>query len=86
MALRIQRERIAVGGAPDEAAYHAEWGLSDARLARAAPGAVVLHPGPFNRGVELASALADGPRSLILAQVALGVPVRMAVLEWSAGR
>ena len=84
MALRIQRERIAAGGAPDEAAYHAEWGLSDARLVRAKPDAVVLHPGPFNRGVELASELADGPRALILTQVALGVPVRM--LEWATGR
>ncbi|MEX0900670.1 MAG: aspartate carbamoyltransferase catalytic subunit [Gammaproteobacteria bacterium] len=86
MMLRVQRERMAAGGAPDDAAYHAEWGLTRARLARAAKGAVVMHPGPFNRGVEIASDVADGPDSMILDQVALGVPVRMAVLEWVANR
>ena len=82
MMLRVQRERMAAGGAPDDATYHAEWGLTRERLARAADHAVVMHPGPFNRGVEIASDVADGPDSLILEQVTLGVPVRMAVLEW----
>ncbi len=82
MMLRVQRERMAEGGAPDDATYHAEWGLTRERLARAAHDAVVMHPGPFNRGVEIASDVADAQNSLILDQVALGVPVRMAVLEW----
>lgn len=82
MMLRVQRERIAAG-APDERAYHADWGLTPQRLARAAAGALVMHPGPFNRGVEIASGVADGAQSVILEQVALGVPVRMAALEWA---
>lgn len=82
MMLRVQRERMAAGGAPDDATYHAAWGLTRERLERAADGVVVMHPGPFNRGVEIASDVADGPNSMILDQVALGVPVRMAVLEW----
>lgn len=81
MALRVQHERMAQGGSPDPAAFHADWGLTTARLARAAPHAIVLHPGPINRGVEIASEVADGPRSMILAQVGNGVAVRMAVLE-----
>lgn len=85
MALRVQRERIEEAGAPSDADYFADWGLTEERLARHAPEAVVLHPGPFNRGVEIDSEVADGPRSLILRQVALGVPVRMAVLERAAG-
>lgn len=84
MMLRVQRERMDHAGAPDEKAYFAEWGLTEARLAANAPDALVMHPGPFNRGVEIESTVADGPRSLILEQVAHGVPVRMAVLEWLA--
>ena len=84
MMLRVQRERIAAG-APDERAYHADWGLTRERLARATVDALVMHPGPFNRGVEIASDVADGPQSVILDQVAHGVPVRMAVLEWALG-
>ena len=56
-----------------------------ARLRRAAPDAVVMHPGPINRGVEITDEVADGPQSLILRQVANGVAVRMAVLESSLG-
>ncbi len=82
MMLRVQRERMDHTGAPDEKVYFKEWGLTESRLAKAATDAVVMHPGPFNRGVEIDSAVADGPRSLILAQVANSVPVRMAVLEW----
>jgi len=61
--------------------YHRDYGLTARRLRRAAPDAVVLHPGPMNRGVEIDDEVADGPQSLILRQVANGVPVRMAVLE-----
>ena len=61
--------------------YHRDYGLTVERLRRAAPGAVVLHPGPMNRGVEIDDAVADGPQSLVLRQVANGVAVRMAVLE-----
>ena len=61
--------------------YHRDYGLTSARLKRAAPDAVVLHPGPMNRGVEIDDTVADGPQSRILQQVGNGVAVRMAVLE-----
>ena len=80
MMLRIQHER-AGGGPVDIAAYHREFGLTAARLGRAAPDAIVMHPGPMNRGVEIDSDVADGPQSAIRRQVANGVAVRMAVLE-----
>ncbi len=80
MMLRIQHER-AGSGPVDLAAYHRDFGLTAARLALAAPDAVVMHPGPMNRGVEIDSGVADGPQSLIRRQVANGVAVRMAVLE-----
>lgn len=81
MMLRVQRERLDqdLGDAPGE--YLGLYGLTADRLGRAAPHAVVLHPGPTNRGVEIADEVADGPRSLILRQVANGVAVRMAVLD-----
>jgi aspartate carbamoyltransferase catalytic subunit len=81
MMLRIQRERLAedLGDAPGE--YLARYGLTAERLKLAAPSAVVLHPGPMNRGVEIADEVADDPRSLILRQVANGVAIRMAVLD-----
>lgn len=79
--LRLQRERMEEGLVPSLDGYFASHGLDQRRLARAAPDAVVLHPGPMNRGVEIAAEVADGPRSLILRQVANGVAVRMAVLE-----
>jgi aspartate carbamoyltransferase catalytic subunit len=79
--LRLQRERMDEGLVPSLEEYHRDYGLTEARLRRAAPDAVVLHPGPMNRGVEIDDAVADGPRSLILRQVANGVAVRMAVLE-----
>jgi aspartate carbamoyltransferase catalytic subunit len=80
MMLRIQHERGEGEGAFDLAAYRRDYGLTAERLARAAPQAVVMHPGPMNRGVEIESEVADGPRSLIRRQVANGVAVRMAVL------
>jgi aspartate carbamoyltransferase catalytic subunit len=81
MMLRLQRERMEEGVIGSLEDYHRDFGLTSARLDRAAPDAVVLHPGPINRGVEITDQVADGPRSLILRQVANGVAVRMAVLE-----
>ena len=80
MALRIQHER-AGGGPVDVPAYHRDFGLTAARLAGAKPGAIVMHPGPMNRGVEIDPDVADGPQSVIRRQVANGLAVRMAVLE-----
>ena len=82
MMLRVQRERLEedLGDAPGE--YLSRYGLTADRLARAAPGAVVMHPGPMNRNVEIADDVADDPeRSLILLQVEAGVATRMACLE-----
>jgi aspartate carbamoyltransferase catalytic subunit len=82
MMLRIQRERMeeAVEGSLGD--FHARYGLTRARLSRAAPDAMVMHPGPMNRGVEIAGDVADDPeRSAILDQVANGVAVRMACLD-----
>jgi len=82
MALRIQRERIgSLAGIPGIDEYYANYGISAERLKIAAPGAIVMHPGPMNRGIEIESALADDPASAITQQVANGVAVRMAVLE-----
>jgi aspartate carbamoyltransferase catalytic subunit len=86
MMLRIQKERFAEMRVPDSAEYFARYGLTAARLARARPDAIVLHPQPMNRGIEIASEIADGPQSLIRTQVSNGVAVRMAVLETVAGR
>ena len=80
MMLRLQRERMEEGLVPSLQAYFREYGLDEARLRRAKPDAVVLHPGPINRGVEISDEVADGPQSLILAQVSNGVAVRMAVM------
>jgi aspartate carbamoyltransferase catalytic subunit len=80
MMLRVQRERMAGGFFPSSREYHARFGLDEKRLRRAKKDALVLHPGPMNRGVEIASEVADGPSSVILEQVTNGVAVRMAVL------
>ncbi len=81
MMLRLQRERMEQGLVSSLDDYHRDYGLTEVRLGRAAPDAVVMHPGPINRGVEIDDTVADGPQSLILQQVANGVAVRMAVLE-----
>lgn len=82
MMLRIQRERMEASVSGSLAGFHARYGLTLDRLDRAAPGALVMHPGPMNRGVEIDGALADHPaRSLIREQVEMGVAVRMAVLD-----
>lgn len=82
MMLRIQRERMDRSGWPDPAAYHADWGLKSKDLEQAASGCHVMHPGPINRDVEIATEVADGERSLILDQVRMGVFMRMAIFEW----
>ncbi len=81
MMLRLQRERMEEGLVASLDDYHARYGLTAARLRRAAGDAVVLHPGPINRGVEITDEVADGPQSLVLRQVSNGVAIRMAVLE-----
>ena len=85
MMLRIQRERQAAVNFPSVREYYDFFGLTEERLALAAPHAVVMHPGPMNRGVEIDSLVADGQRSLILDQVTNGVAVRMAILYLLAG-
>ncbi len=86
MGLRLQRERMERGLLPSLNEYASEWGITERRVELLAPGAPVLHPGPVNRGVELAPEVADGPRSRILHQVENGVAVRCAVLKrcWRA--
>mgnify|MGYP003505619420 FL=1 len=81
MTLRLQRERMAEGLVTSLDDYHRDYGLTAARLQRAAGDAIVMHPGPMNRGVEISDEVADGPQSRVLRQVANGVAVRMAVLE-----
>jgi aspartate carbamoyltransferase catalytic subunit len=81
MMLRIQTERLAGAMMSTTREYSRTFGLGTAMLARAKPDAIVMHPGPINRGVELSQEVADGARSVILDQVEAGVSVRMAVLE-----
>jgi aspartate carbamoyltransferase catalytic subunit len=81
MTLRIQRERMeqeAEQMTPEE--YHARFGLTEQRLRHAKPDVIVMHPGPINRDVEIASNVADGPRSVIVEQVTNGLAMRMAIL------
>ncbi|MGE5835237.1 MAG: aspartate/ornithine carbamoyltransferase family protein, partial [Acidobacteriota bacterium] len=85
MMLRVQHERMSGLFLPSVREYFALFGLTPARLERAAPDVIVMHPGPMNRGVEIDSEVADGPWSVILDQVANGVAVRMAVLYLLAG-
>ena len=83
MLLRVQRERMSGAGGgffPSPEEYHRLYGLDSARVARLSDHAIVLHPGPMNRGLEISAAAADSPRSVIVEQVANGVSIRMAVL------
>jgi len=80
MMLRIQKERMVQTAALDDQAYFRDFGLDAKRLKLASPNVLVMHPGPMNRGVEISSEVADGPRSVIREQVNNGVAVRMAVL------
>ncbi len=81
MMLRLQRERMNGAFVPSTKEYFRYFGLDEEKLRWAKPDALVMHPGPLNRGVEIDSLVADGPQSLIREQVEMGVAVRMAVLE-----
>lgn len=81
MSLRLQKERMGAGLVPSSREYFRFFGLDRRRLALANPGALVMHPGPMNRGVEIASDVADSDQSVIAEQVEMGVAVRMAVLD-----
>ncbi len=83
--LRLQRERMLGAFIPSEHEYFQRFGLTEARLALAAPDALVMHPGPANRGVEIDSSVADGSHSVILEQVTNGLAVRMAVMAMVMG-
>ncbi|HMF43053.1 MAG TPA: aspartate carbamoyltransferase, partial [Polyangia bacterium] len=85
MMLRIQKERMGGGLFPNTREYSRYFGLNLRRLELAKRDAIVMHPGPLNRGVEIDPAVADGPRAVILDQVARGVAIRMAVLYLLAG-
>lgn len=85
ICLRLQKERMASALLPSEAEFHRNYGMTLERLKWAAPGAIVMHPGPINRGVEIDGALADSEHSVILDQVTNGIAVRMAVLSMVMG-
>jgi len=79
--LRLQKERMSAALLPSESEFFKCYGLTPAKLACAKPDAIVMHPGPINRGVEIDSAVADGPQSVILQQVSNGVAIRMAIMS-----
>jgi aspartate carbamoyltransferase catalytic subunit len=85
LMLRLQNERMQGGLLPSAGEYFKHYGLTPDKLALAKPDAIVMHPGPMNRGVEIDSAVADGPQSVILPQVTFGIAVRMAVMSMLAG-
>ena len=85
MTLRIQKERMNQGQVPEGTAFFKQFGLNRDRLAMAKSDAIVMHPGPMNRGVEIDSAIADGKQSVILNQVTFGIAIRMAVMSIVAG-
>lgn len=80
MMLRLQRERMHSAFIPNEQEYHTLFGLTPEKLSYAKPDALVMHPGPTNRGVEIDSAIVDGPASVILQQVTYGIAIRMAIM------
>ncbi len=84
--LRLQRERMEGGLLPSEHEFFQRYGLTGDKLKLAKPDAIVMHPGPINRGVEISSEVADGPQSVILEQVSNGIAVRMAVMAMALGR
>jgi aspartate carbamoyltransferase catalytic subunit len=83
--LRLQNERMTGALLPSAGEFFKCWGLTPEKLALAKPDAIVMHPGPINRGVEIASDVADGSHSVILPQVTFGIAVRMAVMSIIAG-
>jgi aspartate carbamoyltransferase catalytic subunit len=85
MMLRLQNERMAGALLPSAQEYFKTFGLTQEKLAKAKPDAIVMHPGPMNRGIEIDSSVADGRQSVILPQVTYGIAVRMAVMSILAG-
>ena len=85
ITLRLQNERMSGALLPSSQEYFKNFGLTTSRLQAAKPDAIVMHPGPINRGVEIESAVVDGPQSVILNQVTFGIAVRMAVMSIVAG-
>ncbi len=85
ITLRLQNERMSGALLPSSQEYFKSFGLTQAKLQLAKPDAIVMHPGPINRGVEIESAVVDGPQSVILTQVTFGIAVRMAVMSIVAG-
>ena len=85
MMLRLQNERMNGALLPSTQEYFKSYGLTPEKLALAKPDAIVMHPGPMNRGVEIDSAVADGKQAVILPQVTFGIAVRMAVMSMLAG-
>ncbi len=81
MMLRLQRERMGISYVPSIREFFHFFGLDNDKLKKAKPDALIMHPGPINRGAEISSAVADHPRSVIREQVEMGVAVRMAVLQ-----
>ena len=86
ITLRLQKERMEAALLPSEHEYFQQYGLTPEKMTAAKPDAIVMHPGPINRGVEMSSEVADGPQSVILEQVANGIAVRMAVMSMVLGR
>lgn len=86
IVLRLQKERMLEADIPNEQEYFDAYGLTPERLSLAATDAIVMHPGPINRGIEIDSSVADGKQSVILQQVTNGIAVRMAVMEILAGK
>ena len=84
--LRLQKERMRGALLPSEKEYFRKYGLSQERLKLARPDAIVMHPGPANRGVEIESSVMDGNQSVILQQVSFGISVRMAVMAMIVGQ
>jgi aspartate carbamoyltransferase catalytic subunit len=83
--LRLQNERMRGALLPSAQEFFKYYGLTPEKLALAKPDAIVMHPGPMNRGIEIDSAVADGPHSVILPQVTFGIAVRMAVMSILGG-
>lgn len=84
--LRLQKERMQGALLPSESEYYQQYGLTKHKLNYAKPDAIVMHPGPINRGVEISSRIADGPQSVIMEQVTNGIAVRMALMTQTLGR
>jgi len=85
LMLRLQNERMQGAALPSAQEYFKNYGLTEEKLAYARRDAIVMHPGPMNRGVEIDSCVADGAQSVILPQVTFGIAVRMAVMSMLAG-